>query len=403
MTRELFVLLSLVLFVSDDTLTFGTNVNQGFIVVRYILYTIALVVMLCSSKLRETSLEPRSRLVLMLAGCGFVFAMARNLDFRNGYILQAVVMLLAVVLSRYVDRRLFLIAFARYLYWLAVFSLVVFFLTIMARPLVEIFPITVNYGGVEFSNLFFCAVFRDSEVLRNMSIFREPGVFALYLAVGIAIELLYKERICYRHLIVFLAALTTTFSTAGFSIFAVLMMSYLVKSRNVKAIASVASVVVIGLVVLSSAPDLFEQVFSKFNEDSADFASALARLSSISVPSLIFFHNPFFGVGLTNFVEQYLLYSQELFGIPISPEGSSTNTIINTFAIYGAVLGTLLSFGLFRFARFLTISKTTSILLFVALLMVFSSQELRFSLFFNTLIMIGLVRVRPGAIVKDVN
>jgi hypothetical protein len=229
-----------------------------------------------------------------------------------------------------------------------------------------------------------------------MSIFREPGVFALYLVVGVATELLYRERPCYRHLIVFLAAMVTTFSTAGLSICGVLMIAYLAKSRNVKAVVGVASLAVIGLVVLLNVPGLFEQVFSKFDEDSADFASALARLSSVSVPSLIFFHNPFFGVGLTQFVEQYISYSQDLFGIPISPEGSSTNTLINTFAIYGVVLGALLTFGLFRFSRFLAGSRTAAILLFIALLMVLSSQELRFSLFFNTLIMFGLVRVRSG-------
>nr|WP_308632900.1 O-antigen ligase family protein [Massilia norwichensis] len=303
-------------------------------------------------------------------------------------------MLLAFVLAHYVDRQAFLFSFSRYLYWLACISLVIFASSIALRPLVDIFPTTVNYGGVEFSNLFVGAVFKDAEILRNTSVFREPGVFALYLGVGIGIELLYKEVPCYRYLAVFFLALLTTFSTAGFAIASVLLIAYLAKKKNVKVFAFGISLAVCAAITLYSFPDLSEQIFSKFSEDSTEFASTLARVSSISVPSLIFAHNPVFGVGLTKFVDQYLIYSEELFGFPISPEGSSTNTVINTFAIYGALLGGVVTLGLLRFANLLAGSRLVAVFVFVALLMMISAQELRFSLFFNILIMLGLVRVR---------
>lgn len=390
--NHLVALVALVIFVSDDTITFGTNENQVLVAARYVLYAMVLIALMCV-RVADDAARPSTRYWLVAGALVLAFAgtMIVNGDFRNGFFLQALIVVLAILLARHIPLSVFLAQYSSMLYWLSWISLAVFFLAVVARPVIDLAPVTTNYGGVEFSNLLVCAVFRDSGVVRNTSIFREPGVFALYLVVAIVIELFFREKPHPARCAVFVVTLVTTASTAGIAIFGLVAVGYMMRARSAKGLTLVAaslSLVMIGVFLF---PALVDQVFSKFSEDSEEFASTVARLSSISVPFMIFADSPLFGVGLTQFVDQYLVFSEDLFGFPISPEGSSTNTLVNSFAIYGLLWGALMVTGVYKFAALVSRSSYgISALLFFAFVMVLSSQELRFSLLFNTLIMYGL-------------
>jgi hypothetical protein len=127
--------------------------------------------------------------------------------------------------------------------------------------------------------------------------------------------------------------------------------------------------------------------------DSSDYVSTLARLSSFSVPFYIFLNNPVTGVGLSNFVTLYSIYSVELFGVFIDPESASTNTIINTFAIFGFFYGGLILLSFFKISKRLSKSTFSKIIILVSILLMLSTQEMRYSLFVNVLFMYGLMSV----------
>ena len=386
------LLIFIIIFISDDTVIFGTNINQSFVVVRYLVYVVVLFLLVFQSNVAVCTKRVRWRNSGIAAVMGFAFisTMVMNGDVRNGYFLQAIVLLLAGLVALRVERRAFLSQFSQVLLWLAVLSICIFPLSIFARFLLEFLPVIENYAGVEFVNLGLVMVFRNADIIRNTSIFREPGVFALYLLTGLMVELFYMSRPRYANVAVFLVALATTMSTTGLFVACLLLLGYIFKHNVRKALLVSLLMMVFAVGVIYVWPETIGFAFSKFDENSHEFASALARLSSISVPFTIFLSNPVFGAGLTSFFDQYLFFSEQLYGFTISPDSASTNTILNMFAIYGFVLGLLTVGGIFKFAWSLRINRLARLSCFIALLMMFSSQELRFSVFFNCLIMYGL-------------
>jgi O-Antigen ligase len=386
------LLMFIVLFISDDTVMFGTNMNQSFAVIRYQAYAIVLMLLVFQPTVAACAGRARWRnlVIAVVMALAFAATMVMNGDVRNGYFLEALVLLLAGLIALRVERRVFLSQFSQVLFWFAVFSLCIFPLSIFATPLLELLPVTENYAGVEFINLGLAMIFRDPDIIRNTAIFREPGVFALYLLTGLMVELFYMPRPRSTDVAVFLVALATTMSTTGYFVGCLLLSGHILRKNIGNALLVSMLMMVLAVGVIYVWPEIIHFIFSKFDEDSNEFASALARLSSISVPFSIFQSNPVFGAGLTRFVDQYLLFSEQLFGFPINPDGASTNTILNMFAIYGTVLGLLTVGGLFKFTWSLTRNRLARLTSFIALLMMFSSQELRFSVFFNCLIMYGL-------------
>ena len=97
------------------------------------------------------------------------------------------------------------------------------------------------------------------------------------------------------------------------------------------------------------------------------------------------------GVGLTNFAELYPTYSLMLFNVELNPEGEATNTITNTFAIYGIIYGVILIVAIWRMVQQYHKPILITLTIFAIYLFLFSTQELRFSLLFNILIMYGLM------------
>lgn len=387
------LVLFIVFFISDDTLTFGTNINQVFILGKYLIYTIASIVLFVSLNFgKKIALySEREIAIIILLFASFALTVFYNVDFRTGYFLQLVTLILSILIAKFLDFSKFIQYYQKGLYLLSVISIIVFVLVYLVPGIVAVFPTTVNFGGTEFGNLFICAVFKDMSFLRNTSIFREPGVYMIYLLFGIIIEFFFKGVPNRKYLITYIITLITTFSTSGIAVLGILAIGYMFKVNKFKVYLFVSAFIGIIAVSLVAIPGLSEQFFSKLSADSSDYASTLARLSSFSVPFLIFLNNPLFGAGLSNFVNLYSLYSIQLFGIFIDPESASTNTIVNTFAIFGITYGVLMMYSFLRLSKQLGKLMWPKAVIFVSFLMMFSSQEMRYSLFLNILIMYGLL------------
>ncbi len=391
---SILLVLLIVFFISDDTVTFGTNNNQIFIVVKYIVYIFSSGILFLSLNFGEKILVLSSKeiAIIFLLVFTFISTVVFNFDFRAGYFLQLLTLLFAVLIVKYVDFDIFVSYFNKILYKLSIISLVVLVIAFTLPNLLAPFPTTVNFGDTTFKNLIVCAVFTETSFLRNTSIFREPGVYVIYLLFGVIIELFYNVNINKRHMSVFVISIITTLSTSGIFILLLLLIGYMFKVNKTEIYVKVILLLVLCGSLLFILPDFSSLFFSKMDADSSDYVSTLARLSSFSVPFYIFFNNPIFGVGLSNFVKLYSIYSIELFGVFIDPESSSTNTIINTFAIFGLAYGILLLYSFFKVSRRLvTKSRLAKIIVLISFLMMFSTQEMRYSLFLNVLMMYGLL------------
>ncbi|MEJ5961276.1 hypothetical protein [Pedobacter immunditicola] len=389
------LLVFIVFYISDDTVLFGTNISQVFIISKYVLYTLlclGLGVVIYIQR-TERELKPnryKGNFLIFVIYLSYILTMAVNLDFRPGYLIELIVFTLAVCIVNTVNFKEFFIYFNKILYFFCLCSLGVLVLNFTVPFLIRIFPTAINYANTEFYNLFITVVFKEMSFFRNTGIFREPGVFIIYLNIGLIYQLFVLPKSSLKHIIVFTLALFTTLSTTGFLVLLVIVLGAVFRKSTLKMKLISSFVVVTFILIFLLNPAINELVFGKLNEESSEYISAFSRLSSFSVPLWIFFNNPFFGSGLTRFVDLYSLYSLKLFGFELEASQASTNTIFNKFATFGVIYGSIVIYGLFNLARILGKKFLVGVCLFAAFFVLFSSQEMRFSLLFYIILFYGI-------------
>jgi hypothetical protein len=381
-----------VIFISDDTFTFGTNESVGYIILKYVIYLLLITYLLGYSNLKSLTYLNTGNLVLCLILLSIFIAMLFNLDFRGGYIYQFVIIFSAFLINNYMPSKNLVKIFTKYIYILSIISLVVFTAASISDRFLTFFPVFTNKIDVEFYNLVVCVVFKDVGAMRNTGIFREPGVYMIYLNIAILFELFYNEKINKSHLIVYLITLFTTFSTAAFIILLVIAMAYLLKANKSGAIYSKALIIGIGVVVIAVialSPDIYSRVFDKIGKDSINDGSSLARAASVLINYHIFIDNPLAGCGITKYVDDFATYSRELFHITTGT-GNNTNMILTVFAVYGLLFGLVLLFAIARLTKKFSKEFIVRGMIFIAFLMMLSNEDVRYSLMIFVLFFWGL-------------
>ncbi|HSD07323.1 MAG TPA: hypothetical protein VLC96_08715 [Flavobacterium sp.] len=265
----------------------------------------------------------------------------------------------------------------------------------------EIFPLQANSAGSSMYNLGVCVVFAGLEYVRNTSIFREPGVFMIYLNIAIILELFFKKEINKKNIFVFVIAIFSTFSTAAFITLAAIFIAYLfTKNTNISVLKTKSFLIitfVMAIVVLLSYSGLYDMVFSKIGKDNVGDGSSLARGVSVFANLNMFFDHYLVGVGIKNYPAAFGKYTLDLVGISMDV-GNNTNTITTVFAVYGIFFGVLLFYMLFSLAKKTSNSFMVRIFLFLVLIMLYSNEDLRYSLMSATFLMWGMTSRKEIAI-----
>lgn len=382
--NKVFFLTLFVTIISEDTLLFGTNSNSMFIAIRFVLYIVFLILFFNRA---WRHLDKRASIFTFIIIGIIIMTMFINADIRNGYLLQLLGILLALKIISAVRFKPFLENLSKIIYFFSIVSIVFYILISFLPSMLNKLPTISNYAEVDFATILFSNIIKKEGLLRNSSIFREPGIFGIYLIICIIYEFFYTEKINLKRVLIFSISLITTFSTMAFLALGLIIIGYTLYNRNLKSKISV--LLCVALFIIFLLPLMSETIFSKFDSDSADFRSTLSRISSIVVPAVMFYDNPF-GVGLSDFVSLYPNYSYMLFNVELKPDGEATNTLINTFAVYGLIYGVILLLAVWGLARQYGKPLLITMVIFGCYILIFSSQELRFSLLFNILIMYGL-------------
>lgn len=285
----------------------------------------------------------------------------------------------------------------RIVYFLSVCSIVVTTLYMFIPSVFVYFPTISNYADVTFYNLYISVVFASVDVIRNTGIFREPGVFMIYLTFALMLELFFFKKRDIRNIIVFVIALLLTKSTAGYIItFLLLGFKYLFYSK-LKYLPFFFVIILCFVIFLF--PHIEEEVFSKLDEDNYNYLSTLSRISSVVLPIQMWLDNPFYGIGLGHFSSLYSIYAMKEFGMDFRSDSSSTNTILNTITIYGWWIGVMVVYGMYKTTYCFVNQK--NILLLLIFLLLFSNEEMRNSLFYNLLVAYGFASKNDNRILKN--
>ncbi|MEO7975785.1 hypothetical protein [Flavobacterium sp.] len=383
----------IIIFISDDTYNFGSNENFVYIFAKYIIYFILTIYLLSKIGLKSITFFTRGILVFFLIMISILITSFFNFDISGGYIYQIWLFLLGFLLVNFYSYKQFIYLYSKFIYVLAVISLIAFVISSIIPSVIGIFPKQINSAGASVHNLWLCVVSLEYTYLRNMSIFREPGVYMIYLNFAIIFELFFKEEINKRNLLVFVLAIVSTLSTAAFIALGTIFIAYLFTKSKTKASqktkAFIIAMILISIMAIAISGELYSMVFGKVSKDNVGDGSSLARGVSVVANFNIFLDNFLFGVGIRDYPLLFEKYTLDLVGIALET-GNNTNTITTILAVYGLLFGSLFVYMLICFAKKTSKSIIVRVFIFLVLIMFYSNEDLRYSIMSATMLMFGL-------------
>ncbi|WP_191408540.1 hypothetical protein [Flavobacterium bizetiae] len=308
-----------------------------------------------------------------------------NQDLTLGYGVQILTILTAFLISQKIDFKLFVLYFEKILYFLCYVSLVMFVLLVLFPFLVNFLPTFQNSVGVSFINVFVFA--KIVELNRNSGIFREPGVFMIYINIGILIQLFFHPKIETKKIAIYIITLMTTLSTAGFLVFFLILMKFIFRNNTVGAFIKKVFYVSIAFLLVSPFLYLLLSSFDKLGD--SDNASMLSRVASVIVPIRMSYDSNFLGVGLTKFSVYFRSISREIYSFEIESEGNSTNTTLNLLATYGILYCFLFLRGIFLFSRQISKGIIGSLLVLLIFILMLGNEDMRYSLLILSIMFYG--------------
>ena len=388
-----------ILYVSVDTFLFGTS---DLILCTSIYYVSYFLLAIYSFLYIMKKVRVYTNLMLTFIALLFLMLMTMmsNMDISGGYFLYIMVYAISIFAVMRYPMRHFLNAYETIFYYWTCVSLIAY-IVFYLFPFIGDFLLTIpNSGGYDFKVLFFTnftynvSSADDISILRNISIFREPGVYMLYILIAMIVVVFFREKIDRKRFFIYLIAMVTTFSTAGILLGGCLF-AYVSLSTKDKTIRFFSFIFLIILVVIGFVGEsiYYDQIFSKFDEDASSYKSTLSRIASITIPIEILSDNFYLGCGISNFPLQFADYAVKFYGISLDTSGSSTNFILNTFAVYGIFTGLIFILMIYGWCKRIQYKQKISvtIFLFIILCAAFSNEDVRYSPFFHILLFYSIM------------
>ncbi len=388
----LYLVILFVTVITTDTVYMGTNLNVFFQKIPQIfLAGITVLLLFFSCLIRKTFRAGRLVFILLLNLCIVATAVCFT-DFRTGYLFKCILVTFSFFVTQLFDLKTFAGVFNRVIAFLAAISLVCFSAEAVNHNVFSFAPRIYNSVGYGFRNLFLYVQSDAGFALRNYGIYREPGVYQMFLIVALIFELYYFKQPNIKRMVVYMATLLTTLSSTGLlAMGAWILLAYV--KRNTVSEKIKAGMLILGCLTFFMGiclfPSIFlelaEKVFGKFSLENESF---LARWGSIVLNLKMWLEHPIFGVGMTNAGPLYEQESIRVFGTLIR---DNTNTLLVQFAVHGTIFGLLWLSGFIKGACALGKSKMEKGLIFLIVVILSIGENVTFSPFGNVLMMYGLM------------
>lgn len=245
------------------------------------------------------------------------------------------------------------------------------------------------YGGAgaPYATNFLYTQLEDWSV-RNTGIFREPGVYQIYL--NIALLFYYnqnRDKIITPTTAVLALAVITTMSSGGIVV-ALAIIGYQFMQQRKRSFASFLLFAVFAVVLYVLIMASFNQIFYKLMLGTEESGSAFARYYSLIVPMRMWLDYPIFGCGASEFNDLIYFYPTAS-GERMNPN-LVTNCITVNFATSGIIVGLFYLFGTIKGAATLAKNYKIPIIASALMLVMFSCEGIMYSGIFNLILLYGL-------------
>ena len=370
----------LLIYTSRETLLFGTNNNNETLLVGYIVPILLLLLLFLLGGSSYLQYAKPQKLCITLS-IFTAITMLLNVDINIKYGYELLLFVLALKYVKYITFKRFTEIYSNIMYYLSVFSAITAILYMLYPSYVLLFPTIVNKGGLYFYNLFFALIpaEMDGVYFRMYGIFREPGVAMIFINLAIIFELFIKKVKNYKKILVFILAIGLTFSTAGYIVTFLILVSFLFASRKIN---SSMAIVVLLLIIASTYivytnKFVYMLVFSKFSN--SESSSTAARFGSVVNNLNLLYNHPqgiIYGLGYQNVEDAFVNIGNRSLG-----EEHNTNTVLKELAVHGFFFTYILFSRIYKFFKNnFSLSKQNTILLFVVVLLMLGNEDISFNI-----------------------
>lgn len=274
-------------------------------------------------------------------------------SFRDGNFVDCILLLIPIIvgfiIATGIDINEYITIYSNIMFFLAIYSLVIYCVNLIVPSVIQGLPYlgTVYTSLAEIHNAFFSVAITNSINVRNYGIAWEPGAFSLLICWALLFEMSFYKTINYKRAVIYIITIVTTFSTTGYiAMIGILYATFLYKRKVSRRERNVLLIIILSIVlfVCFSPEKITELVFAKlnglFNGETVELAyTTQSRVNAIKYPVQAFLSSPLIGVGY----EQFSIVNKTLC------DSVATNTIINWYAVLGALFGLPCSVALFRF------------------------------------------------------
>ena len=390
--HKLSILLLSLMYISNDTLLFGTNSNRIFINIHfgYIVFLVLLLLLLSiyRKKLR-VNLIFTFFLILLLS----FFTMLFKDEFSFKYIYEMLLIFISMMIANLWPMKRVFSELSDALTFVSLASLFPFLINILYQPLLNIFPTFTNIAGYEYHNLFFGFVplnVYNFNIYRNIAFFRESGVFGCFLNFNLFLLLFDCNKKSSRKLILNIIVTITTMSTGAIICMMFLLFIYFIYQKIGLKKILVFVVLCVSFLTITSSDYLNRAVFGKMNSNNI---SLYSRVASINSNLKIAIENPLFGVGWDNIEQYFESVSIEKYGSAIlygEKYYHNTNTLLKISSVHGIIFFIIYLVGFFKFASLNINKKRFVLLLFFALFLMFSYEDLTLNFIISLILFFGI-------------
>lgn len=378
---SLHILLFLIILISDETFIFGTSGINTLVIIKY-MFILGFSVYMFTKFSIHSKIDKNKFFFIIFVFLSAILSASVNDSISGGLFLLLSVYISSLFFSLNIPLFKFTRVFSDVVFAVALISFIVYLgvsFNILSTQIV------INSAGNTIDSFFGLLFYKtESPFLRNSSIFREPGMYMIFLNLALLFDLR-NENISKKRIFIFIISLISTFSTAGYIILALVAFYYMLHNINKTAILNKIFYIITILFFIYFIIEnktFNEIVFSKLGgvEDSN---STLGRISSLTIPFQIFKDNIYFGCGISNIEQYYTQIGIELYGLIINPSGMATNSFMNMLAIWGIIPGLFLLINTIVFSFAFTKGKLEQFIVILILLMSFSNEAMYYSLILN--------------------
>ena len=385
----------ILIYFSNDTLLFGTNKNDIFLYI----HIMVLAVVAGYWFLKKPTFETKGLYLLLILAFLNIVTMLISGDGLLKYVYQIFIMFLALIIVNNIRLQDFAKHYNNVIFVLGIASIIIFFINMFFVSLVTVFPKVSNENDVVYyyMGLGFANIPEYASIPRMYGIFREPGVFMIFLVLALLFEILADKEPSIKRSAVYVVAMLLTFSTAAYILIAasvVLMFTKLsadkINSRKTRIFkVFLASVLAIAVVIFFvGTEEIFKMVFRKLYIDNS---SAASRMGSIETNLRIFYPKPIFGNGWS-FLENNFERLANFYGY--IDGGHNTNTLLKILAIYGIPYFSIVAIGMFNFWKRINRSLILGIIVFVLWIVALSNEDLSVNILTYILVFYGFSNLR---------